>query len=81
MYGCLVIVYHSEFAVGSANIREGGVPTNPENGVVARSGVGSSFPIHQTAEKERRNPLPTRKSKNAIKVWILIEIECWGEKG
>lgn len=46
-----ILLYHSEFAVGSANIREGGVPTNPENGVVARSAVGSSFPIHRTAEK------------------------------
>jgi len=46
------VFYHSEFAVGSANIREGGVPANPENGVVARSAVGSSFPIHGTEEKD-----------------------------
>ena len=32
-----VEIYKSEFAIGGADVGEGGVPTEAENGVVARS--------------------------------------------
>lgn len=48
------ISYHSELAIGSTDIREGGILTNTEDSVVASSAVGSSSPIHGKPESERR---------------------------
>lgn len=57
------INYQGKLAVSGADIREGGFLANPEDGIVARSAVGSSFPVHSCKPKtdsRKQKPIDQR---------------------
>jgi len=69
-------IYHGKFSVSRTDIREGGIPTNTKNRVVARSAFGSSFSIHISLLQFNLHKTANLKTHSRQRMSMAEEQEC-----